>query len=226
MPFRSQMQIRSMTVLLALLAVASGAQAQTRTLVAIVNESRPETGISRQELIQIYRGEIRRWPSNRQLIQFALPPGSPGARDAFIRKVLRTTPTDFDREWRAKRFRGESAVIPNPDLSRSEVMQAVATQNHFIAIVELDWLRSIDARFRQAVKILAIDGKAPEDADYPLRIARAPAPRPTFWAGATRDEDHVLTVAPHGRVAMSTGTVWPDRLAAVRGAITGAAPTP
>lgn len=164
---------------------ASAAASQTRTLVAIVNRQRPERGLTRAELVQICRGEIRYWPSSRQPIQFALPPGSPETRDAFIRKVLHTTPTEFDREWRAKRFRGESALIPNPDLSRSEVMQAVQTQRHFIAIVELDWLRSIDARFMQDVKILAIDGKVPDDADYPLLVSTGTA-REAWWAEAAR----------------------------------------
>jgi ABC-type phosphate transport system substrate-binding protein len=170
---------------LALAGGAAAAQAQTRTLVAIVNRERPERGLTRAELVQISRGEIRYWPSSRQPIQFALPPGSPEARDAFIRKVLHTTPTEFDREWRAKRFRGESALIPNPDLSRSEVMQAVQTQRHFIAIVELDWLRSIDARFMENVKILAIDGKAPDDAGYPLLVSTGAA-REAWWAEAAR----------------------------------------
>lgn len=168
-----------MTILaLALAPLAAGATAvprtpdpdQPRTLVVIVNRKRPENGITRKELIQIYRGEIRYWPANRQLIQLALPPGTSGVRDDFIRNVLRMTPTEFEREWRSKRFRGESAVIPNPDLSRAEVMQAVATQEHFIAVVELEWLRGIDARFRRDVKILAVDGASPDDSDYPLRL--------------------------------------------------------
>jgi hypothetical protein len=146
---------------------------QPRTLVAIVNRSRPETGLTRKELIQIYRGEIRYWPANRQLIQLALPPGTSGARNDFIRTILQMSPSEFDREWRSKRFRGESAIIPNPDLSRAEVMQAVATQGHFIAIVELEWLRGIDIRFTRDVKILAIDGARPDDADYPLRLSLA-----------------------------------------------------
>ncbi|MGH7507282.1 MAG: hypothetical protein ACRELX_16620, partial [Longimicrobiales bacterium] len=51
-----------------------------------------------------------------------------------------------------------------------EVMQAVATQEHFIAVVELVWLRSIDERFTRDVKILAIDGVRPDDPRYPLRL--------------------------------------------------------
>src|SRR5690606_5423923 len=168
-----------MTILaLALAPLAAGATAvprtpdpdQPRTLVVIVNRKRPEKGLTRKELIQIYRGEIRYWPANRQLIQLALPPGTSGARDDFIRNVLRMTPSEFKREWRSKRFRGESAIIPNPDLSRAEVMQAVATQDHFIAVVELEWLRGIDVRFTRDVKILAIDGASPDDSDYPLRL--------------------------------------------------------
>ncbi len=64
-------------------------------------------------------------------------------------------------------------------------MQAVQTQRHFIAIVELDWLRSIDARFMQDVKILAIDGKAPGDAGYPLLVSTGAA-REAWWAEAER----------------------------------------
>ena len=160
----------------ALPAVARGARdapqsrLRAQTLIAIVNRSRPETGLTRDQLVQIYRGEIRRWPTGRQLIQFALPPGSADARDEFIRQVLHMSPPDFEREWRAKRFRGETTLIPNPDLSRTEVMQAVATQPHFIAVVELDWFRSIDARFTEDIKVLRIDGKAPDDATYPLRV--------------------------------------------------------
>ena len=174
--------VRRVLFALAVLAGApAAAEAQARTLVAIVNRQRPESGLTREELVQICRGEIRYWPSSRQPIQFALPPGSRETREAFIRKVLHTTPTAFEREWRAKRFRGESALIPNPDLSRSEVMQAVQTQPHFIAIVELEWLRGIDARFKEEVKILAIDGKAPEDAGYPLLVSGLTPAHPR-WA--------------------------------------------
>lgn len=172
---RTAPALRFLLVCLPLL-VAMPAAGQTRTLVAIVNRERPETSLGRTELVQIYRGEIRRWPSSRQLIQFALPPGSE-VRNEFIRKILQMTPADFDREWRGKRLRGESALIPNPDLSRTEVMQAVATQHHFIAIVELEWLRSIDSRFTRDVKILKIDGIDPDEMAYPLRVGvRAWAP--------------------------------------------------
>lgn len=157
------------STLLAACATPAAAR-QSHTLVAIVNRQRPEKGIDSKELVQIFRGDIRRWPSNRQLIQLALPPGSPEMRNEFIRKVLQMTPLDFDREWRGKRLRGESAMIPNPDLTRTEVMQAVATQKHFIAVVDLEWLRSIDTRFTQDVKILEIDGKRPDQDGYPLRI--------------------------------------------------------
>jgi hypothetical protein len=168
---------------LPLLAAPAPLFAQTRTLVAIVNRERPETNLGRNELVQIYRGEIRRWPNSRQIIQFALPPGSADVRNEFIRKILQMTPTDFDREWRGKRLRGESTLIPNPDLSRTEVMQAVATQRHFIAIVELEWLRSIDARFTRDVKILSIDGMAPDATGYPLRVSLARSETPDARAG-------------------------------------------
>lgn len=169
--------MQTQTMLLALglamggaLAPPTSAAAQERTLVAIVNRSRPETGLSRTELVQIFRGEIRYWPANRDPIQLALPPGSTQARNDFIRKVLRMTPLEWTREWDAKRFRGESGTIPH-DLTRTEVMQAVQSQPRFVAVVELSWLRSIDARLTQDLKILRIDGKNPDEADYPLRIS-------------------------------------------------------
>jgi ABC-type phosphate transport system substrate-binding protein len=152
------------------LAPLTSVEAQARTLVAIVNRTRPENGLSSTELAQIFRGEIRHWPANRDPIQLALPPGSPQTRNDFIRKVLRMTPLEWDREWQGKRFRGEAAVIPH-DLTRTEVMQAVQSQPRFLAVVELDWLRSIDVRLRQDLKILRIDGKNPDEADYPLRLS-------------------------------------------------------
>jgi ABC-type phosphate transport system substrate-binding protein len=144
--------------------------AQGRTLVAVVNRARPETNLSRDQLVQIYRGELRYWPLNRDLIQLALPPGSPQARNDFIRKVLQMTPTEWDREWQGKRYRGEAAVVPR-DLTRTEVMQAVQSQPRFLAVVELEWYRTIDASQTRDLKILQIDGKSPGEPDYPLRLS-------------------------------------------------------
>jgi ABC-type phosphate transport system substrate-binding protein len=144
--------------------------AQARTLVAIVNRNRPENGLSRDQLVQIFRGELRFWPANRDPIQLALPPGSPQARNDFIRKVLQMTPTEWDREWQGKRYRGETAIIPR-DLTRTEVMQAVLSQPRFLAVVELEWFRTIDASQTRDMKILQIDGKNPGEADYPLRLS-------------------------------------------------------
>src|SRR5688572_10768053 len=108
----SRMLSRFSFVTVSLLATAvilpAAVSAQGRTLVAIVNRDRPESSLSRRELIQIFRGEVRYWAANRELIQLALPPGSTEAKNEFIRKVLQMTPSDWDREWRGKQFRGES----------------------------------------------------------------------------------------------------------------------
>jgi ABC-type phosphate transport system substrate-binding protein len=148
----------------------TAAQAQGRTLVAIVNRARPETNLSRDQLVQIFRGELRYWPANRDLIQLALPPGSAQARNDFIRRVLQMTPTEWDREWQGKRYRGETGIVPR-DLTRTEVMQAVQSQPRFLAVVELEWYRTIDSSQTRDLKILQIDGKSPGEPDYPLRLS-------------------------------------------------------
>jgi hypothetical protein len=149
--------------------IAPPAHAQGRTLIAIVNRGRPEAGLTRQELVQMYRGDLLYWPSSRQRVRLALPP-SPQLQEEFLRRLLKMSRDDYSREWLSKRFNAVGVVEPNPNVTPTEVMQAVLNNRQVIAIVDFDWFRNIDKSITQSVKILQIDGKTPEAADYPLRL--------------------------------------------------------
>ena len=137
-------------------------QSRERIFVVIVNQARPETDLSREKLVRVFRGETKFW-DNREAIRPILP--SPDAREGFISTVLKLSSRDYDRQWKERLFRGENTSVPLQFADDREAAQIVFSSPTALAIVEL----AKSPNLAKAVKILTVDGKAPSDADYGLR---------------------------------------------------------
>ena len=156
-------RIAWIAVTMAVAATRAGeAQGPERTFVVIVNQARPETDLSREKLVRIFRGDTKFWDT-REAIRPILP--SVDAREGFISTVLKLTSRDYDRQWKERLFRGENTVVPLEFADDRQSAQIVFSSPTALAIVDL----AKSPNLAKAVKILTVDGKASSDADYRMK---------------------------------------------------------
>ena len=151
-------------LLAALLLVTIGdaaAHSPTRgRLVVIVRSTESITDLSLGDLRRIYLGQMTLWSDGRRIIPVVLPPDSVEER-VFLRRVVRMNDIDYAQHWIGQVFRGEAAAAPTQVASSPAARRFVAEHPHAIAFIS-----AADAD--NSVRVLRIDGKAPDAADYPL----------------------------------------------------------
>jgi hypothetical protein len=128
----------------------------------VVNEERPEEDISFDRLRKTFRAERAFWEDGDR-VTLAMPlQGSP-ERLFLLGNLLNTTERSLKRHWREMRY--QDKVTGPPDrMPRAEALQTVAGDKGAVTLVKADQLPE-DA---PGVKVLAVDGKKPGDAGYPL----------------------------------------------------------
>lgn len=158
-------RLRLAAALVAGVAAASPALAQERRLLVIISRARPETDISQGTLARVFRGEAKFWGNERIVV--LMPPTSTGEdlRRKFLERVVKLGTRDFELAWRERVFRGEAVRDPLSLPDDRAVANAVFASRHAIGLVEADKVPHLD----KVVRVLTVDGKAPEAADYPLR---------------------------------------------------------
>lgn len=152
---------------MAMLAVSSlgamtrvvNADERTR-LVVVVAKTSPVNELSLAELRRMYMGEPLD-SGGQRLIPFNHGP-SLKERIAFDKLVLGMSPQEVSRYWVDRRIRGQSGspkAIDPADVHQRVVVKLPGA----VGYVRIDELRD-------DVKIVRIDGKAPNDRDYPLEF--------------------------------------------------------
>lgn len=164
---------------LALAALPAGGSGEPApvALAVVVNDAHVENDLPMSQLRRIFLGDRRFW-SDGQPIHGVLPPkDAPELTEEFLREVLGLTPDEFWRHWKANSFRGLNTRTPRSLSSTSITLRAVLRSTVPIALVPADRLPARTLGLR----VLTVDGKSPDDPDYPLRLAprgadgRAPA---------------------------------------------------
>jgi hypothetical protein len=128
-------------------------------LVVVVAKNSPLREISMRDLRRLYSGEYVSGPDGDKVIPIALPAGSPD-RVAFDRAVLNMSPEQVARYWVDRKIRGQSG--PPKSIDSPSVLQRVVAQIK----ASIGYVRVSD--LRDDVRVLPVDGKGPNDADYPL----------------------------------------------------------
>jgi len=150
--------------ILLLTATPFAAQPRRDALVFITSRSQTTTSLSTAELRNIFLGRTTRWKNGRRILVIVRPATTPAGRD-FLDRVVRMSEIDFSQDWLAAVFRGQVSSAPRVVASTDAVRKAIAGNANAIAFV----LRSeLVVEDETSIRILAVDGKTPDDASYPF----------------------------------------------------------
>lgn len=145
---------------IALVAPAAGAPPQ-RAISIIVSSRNPVRRLSTADLRRIFLGQTTRWPNEHPIVIFLWPPASPDGR-LFLDRVVHLSEIDYSQSWIGAVFRGEVAAVPRIISGRKAMLQRVAGDADAIGFLpSTGW-------HDDSVAVVAIDGKRPSDAGYPL----------------------------------------------------------
>lgn len=130
-------------------------------LVVVVSASQPITNISSSDVRAIYLGQNTRWPNHRPILPILVPLDSLAGR-MFLRRFVGMADVDYAQHWIGVVFRGEASSPPLITAAGEQAARFVAAHPEAIAL-----LATMPAE--KNVRVLTVDGKPPDAADYPLR---------------------------------------------------------
>ena len=145
-------------------ACAPGAQASgPLELAVIVNKSNPNDNLSMEELREYFKTERGHWPNGMGKVRVVmLEPGNP-AREAALRLIYDMSEKGFTSYFLGKKFRGETLEEPRQQSSPPDLIKFIAYVPGAIGCVAAG---EVDA----SVKVVRVDGLAPGDPGYKLRL--------------------------------------------------------
>lgn len=149
-------------LILAPRARVQAARANHKSLAIIVNRSNPVDHLSTTELRAIFLGERSHWSNGRRITLVMMEPGQP-ERETVLNQVCRLSEAEFHRRFLQGLLTGEVLVSPKTLATPIGVRKFV-----FNVPGAIGYLKPEDVD--NSVKVIAIDGHIPEDAEYPLRL--------------------------------------------------------
>jgi hypothetical protein len=126
----------------------------------IVHPSTPVAGLSSADLREILLLERQHW-SGGERVYVLLPPAGTPQKEVLLRRLLRMKDQDLRRHYLAKLYAGEISSFPRVASSAEAAKRFVARAPNALAIVDA-------AVADGTVKVLAVDGRRPGEAGYPL----------------------------------------------------------
>jgi len=148
----------------ALLFALGAADARSQELAVIVHPGNPLASLSSADLREILLMERQHWSGGAR-IYVLLPPAGTPQKGVLLRRVLRMKDLDLRRHYLAKLYAGEISSFPHIAPSAEAAKRFVARAENALAFVEA-------AALDGTVKALAIDGRRPGEAQYPLAPGR------------------------------------------------------
>lgn len=131
-------------------------------LAVIVHRSNPTEELSLAELRSIFMGERQRWSNGRRITLLLQEPGQP-ERDATLRLVYGMSESEVDHHFLRAVYRGQVLSAPKRLSSPERVRRFVFNVPGAIGCVPVG---DVD----DSVKVLRVDGHAPGEPGYPLRM--------------------------------------------------------
>lgn len=129
----------------------------------VVNRANPAENVSLAELRRMYRGQRSRWAGGRRVTVLMRDPGTP-EREAIIDALYGMDESEYSRSVLQGIFAGQTAEAPRTLSSANGVMRFVFNAPGAIGYVRLS---DVDG----SVRVLRVDGRAPQDAGYPFSVA-------------------------------------------------------
>jgi len=123
----------------------------------------PVTGLSMTDLRKLFLGDKQFWTPN---LRVSLLIRAPVAREraVIVWTVCKMSESQFGQHWISKVMRADCTTSPRQFTSNQAALDLVRSMPGAIAVV--------NAALATGVKVLAIDGKMPNDPGYPLQITR------------------------------------------------------
>jgi len=147
----------ALTLVASLLAWDSLSHAAAQIAI-IVHHDNPVRDLPLATLRRLYFGQTTTFSNGERVVLLECTP----LQAAFYRKTLGMSPELLHRHWIGLVFQGEDAIPPQPLPDDESVKRFVAEHPGAIGFVDV---RTADA----TVKVLTVNGRAPGDANYPLR---------------------------------------------------------
>ena len=149
--------------LLVLPPLALQAQSANGHVAIVVNKSSPLSNVTLDELRKILMAEKSIGPDGQKFRVLMREPKQP-EREAVLREVFRMNDAEYNRHFLQAVFTGAVQAAPKQIGSSGAVKSFVASTPGAIGYVRGD---EVD----DTVKLVRVNGKAPGDADYPLKLA-------------------------------------------------------
>jgi len=128
----------------------------------IVNKSNTTDAMTLAELRNIFLAERNRWPNGRKITITMLEAGNP-EREVVLRTICRMREADFNRNFLRVKFTGETTEEPRLLASPTNMVRFVFNAPGAIGYVRAS---SVDG----SVKVLRIDGLAPGEPGYKIKL--------------------------------------------------------
>ncbi|MGH8223757.1 MAG: hypothetical protein ACREQZ_12370 [Woeseiaceae bacterium] len=158
------MSRRHCTALLAAALLAGGvsaAAAESSAIAIVVHQSAPIDNLSMQQLRNIFLADQQFWDDRTRISLLVRAPQS-DERDFVLNRIYRMTEVQFRQYWIAKMFRAEIPRGPKIVFSTDMTLDLV------VAIPgSISFMRASEVS--DAVKVVRIDGKLPDQDGYPLQ---------------------------------------------------------
>ena len=153
------MKMRAVIFILLLAAPLARAE---EVLAVIVNKSNPVENITLEELRKYCVAERKHWSDDKRVTVVLRDPGQ-AERDAVLASVFRMNENDFTRHFLQGEFTGAVQPAPKHLSTGSGVRRFIFNVPGAIGFVR-------GAEVDGTVKVLRVNGCAPGDPQYPLRL--------------------------------------------------------
>lgn len=134
-------------------------------LAVVVNKSNSATNLTKSQLRKLVLGEQDSWPSGQTVTVVLRNPGDT-ERDGVLRTICRMTEDDYNQHVVHARSSGEAGAAPKVIGSAAAVRQFVASTPGAIGFLRM-------ADVNDTVKVVSVDGIAPGQAEYKVKIGNA-----------------------------------------------------
>lgn len=134
--------------------------ANLNMLSVVVSKHNSITGISKEELIKIFRGEQQNWSSGERII-ILVPPKGTVVRNAMLNTIYNMSEVGFQQFWLAKTYQMEVSSPPK-EVKKNTVLE-VLLHNMPGGVAVVDARTELNSGV-----VLRIDGFLPNEKQYPL----------------------------------------------------------
>jgi phosphate transport system substrate-binding protein len=143
---------------------AGSVRAQAPAEIAvIVNKSNPVDDLPLSELRELFLAERGHWPDGGGKVRVVMLEQGVPAREAALRLIYNMNEKAYVSYFLGKKFRGELPDEPRQQSSAADVIKFVSFVSGAIGYVRPE---EVDA----SVKVLRVDGLAPGDPGYKLKL--------------------------------------------------------